>query len=155
MILNRLLLKNFGRFSGKEIRLEEGINIIYGANESGKSTIHTFIQSIFFGIKRMRGKASKTDVFTQYTPWENSGWYEGAVTFTCAGKRFCLERNFAAGSRGVRLYCESDGEVLSVEDGDLEMLLGGISETVFRNTVSAGQMKSRTEDGLLLELRNQ
>ncbi len=154
MILNRLLLKNFGRFSGKEIRLEEGINIIYGANESGKSTIHTFIQSIFFGIKRMRGKASKTDVFTQYTPWENSGWYEGAVTFTCAGKRFCLERNFAAGSRGVRLYCESDGEVLSVEDGDLEMLLGGISETVFRNTVSAGQMKSRTEDGLLLELRD-
>lgn len=54
MILNRLLLKNFGRFSGKEIRLEEGINIIYGANESGKSTIHTFIQGIFFGMKRMR-----------------------------------------------------------------------------------------------------
>lgn len=154
MILNRLLLKNFGRFSGKEIRLEEGINIIYGANESGKSTIHTFIQGIFFGMKRMRGKASKTDDFTHYTPWENSGWYEGAVTFTCAGKRFCLERNFAAGSRGVRLYCESDGEVLSVEDGDLEMLLGGISETVFRNTVSAGQMKSRTEEGLLLELRD-
>ena len=154
MILNRLLLKNFGRFSGKEIRLEEGINIIYGANESGKSTIHTFIQGIFFGMKRMRGKASKTDDFIHYTPWENSGWYEGAVTFTCAGKRFCLERNFAAGSRGVRLYCESDGEVLSVEDGDLEMLLGGISETVFRNTVSAGQMKSRTEEGLLLELRD-
>lgn len=154
MILNKLVLKNFGRFSGKEITLKEGINIIYGDNESGKSTIHTFIQGIFFGMRRMRGKASRTDDYTHYTPWENPGWYEGAVTFTCAGKRFCLERNFAAGAKGTRLYCESDGELLSVEDGDLEMLLGGISEVIYRNTVSAGQLRSRTEEGLLLEIRD-
>ena len=145
MILNKLVLKNFGRLSGKEITLKEGINIIYGDNESGKSTIHTFIQGIFFGMRRMRGKASRTDDYTHY---------EGAVTFTCAGKRFCLERNFAAGAKGTRLYCESDGELLSVEDGDLEMLLGGISEVIYRNTVSAGQLRSRTEEGLLLEIRD-
>lgn len=154
MILNRLILKNFGKFSEQEILLKEGINIIYGGNESGKSTVCSFIQGIFFGLRRLRGKASRTDDYTRYTPWKNPAWYEGAVHFTCGEKRFCLERNFAAGSQGTRLYCQTDGELLSVEDGDLEMLLGGVSQIVFQNTVCVGQLKSRTEEGLLLELRD-
>ena len=60
----------------------------------------------------------------------------------------------ALGEMCIRDSCESDGELLSVADGDLEMLLGGISEAVYENTVSIGQMKSRTGDALLLELRN-
>ena len=63
MIINRLILKNFGKFQGKEIELKEGINILFGENESGKSTIHVFLQSMLFGMKRGRGKASKT-IFT-------------------------------------------------------------------------------------------
>lgn len=39
MIIRELILKNFGRFRNRSIRLEEGINIIYGENESGKSTL--------------------------------------------------------------------------------------------------------------------
>lgn len=154
MIINELVLKNFGKFQNRKILLKEGINIIYGENESGKTTIHTFLQSIFFGMKRMRGKASRTDTYSRYTPWENPGWYEGAVTFTCGNKRFRLERNFGKPSEEAVLFCETDGELLSVADGDLEMLLGNISESVYRNTISVGQMKSRTEDGLLTELRD-
>ena len=74
--------------------------------------------------------------------------------FPCGGKDFRLERDFRRGEEGTKLVCESDGELLSVADGDLEMLLGGISEAVYENTVSIGQMKSRTGDALLLELRN-
>ena len=54
MIIRKLQLRNFGKFQNKEILLKEGINIIYGENESGKSTIHSFLQSMFFGIRRMR-----------------------------------------------------------------------------------------------------
>ena len=68
MIIRKLQLRNFGKFQNKEILLKEGINIIYGENESGKSTIHSFLQSMFFGIRRMRGKASKTDTYSKYTP---------------------------------------------------------------------------------------
>ena len=39
-------------------------------------------------------------------------------------------------------------------DGDLNMLLGGISENIFENTVSVGQLKSVTGDGLAQELKN-
>ena len=52
------------------------------------------------------------------------------------------------------MVCLTDGEVLSVEDGDLSMLLGGISENVYENTVSVGQLKARTGDALAQELRN-
>ena len=154
MIIRELILKNFGRFRNRSIRLEEGINIIYGENESGKSTLHAFIQGMLFGLRKMRGRAARTDAYTRYTPWDNPSWYEGSLRFSCGGKEFRLERDFRRGEEGTKLVCESDGELLSVKDGDLEMLLGGISEAVYENTVSIGQMKSRTGDALLLELRN-
>lgn len=154
MVIRELILKNFGKFQNWSFRLEEGINIVYGENESGKSTLHAFIQCMLFGLKKMRGRAARTDSYTRYTPWNNPSWYEGSIRFSCGGKDFRLERDFRRGEEGTKLVCESDGELLSVEDGDLEMLLGGISETVYENTVSIGQMKSRTGDALLLELRN-
>ena len=154
MMIRELILKNFGRFRNRSIRLKEGINIIYGENESGKSTLHAFIQGMLFGMRKMRGRAARTDSYTRYTPWEHPSWYEGSLRFSCGGKAFRLERDFRRGEEGTKLVCESDGELLSVMDGDLEMLLGGISDTVYENTVSIGQMKSRTGDALLLELRN-
>ena len=63
MIINKLNLKNFGRFQNEELILKQGINVIYGENESGKSTIHSFLQSMLFGMKRLRGRASRTDTY--------------------------------------------------------------------------------------------
>lgn len=154
MIIRELILKNFGKFSGTSLELKPGINIIYGGNESGKSTVHTFIRGMLFGIRRLRGRASRTDDYSRYVPWENPGWYEGAVRFACGGKEFRLERNFKKGEEEARLVCETDGELLSVEDGDLEVLLGEISEAVYENTVSVGQMKSRTGEALVTEFQN-
>lgn len=154
MIINRLILKNFGKFQGKEIELKEGINILFGENESGKSTIHVFLQSMLFGMKRGRGKASKTDIYSRYMPWENGSWYEGSMMFTCGGRRFRLDRGFGKFAKAPSLICETDGEMLSVEQGDLDMLLGGVTENIYENTVSIGQAKSRTEEGLLKEIRD-
>ena len=154
MIINRLILKNFGKFQGKEIELKEGINILFGETESGKSTIHVFLQSMLFGMKRGRGKASKTDIYSRYMPWENGNWYEGSMVFTCGERTFRLERGFGKFAKAPILVCKTDGEMLSVEHGDLDMLLGGITENVYENTVSVGQAKSRTEEGLLKEIRD-
>ena len=38
---------------------KEGINVVYGDNESGKSTVHTFLLAMFFGLRRRRGKAPR------------------------------------------------------------------------------------------------
>ena len=48
------------------------------------------------------------------------------------GKRFRLTRNFGRQNANAKLVCLTDGEVLSVEDGDLSMLLGGVVRIVYR-----------------------
>lgn len=154
MIIQRLHIKNFGKLQNKKIEFAPGINLIYGENESGKSTLHTFIQGMFFGIRRMRGKASRNDTYSRYEPWENAAGYEGQMWFRCGEKEFRLNRVFQKERQSASLICETDGELLSLEDGDLDVLLGNISETTYHNTISVGQLKSRTEEGLVEELRN-
>ena len=154
MKLLELNLKNFGRFRNRKIELADGLNIISGENESGKSTLHTFIRSMLFGLRRQRGRASRSDAYSRYEPWEESAFYAGAVRFESGGKTFRLSRNFHKGQTSEELVCETDGECLSVENGDLDVLLGGVSAGIYDNTVSVGQLKSVTDDGLAAELKN-
>ena len=58
MIIKDIQLINFGKFNHKAMPLEQGLNIIYGENEAGKTTLHTFIRGMLFGIEKQRGKAS-------------------------------------------------------------------------------------------------
>ena len=50
MKLLELHIDGFGKFHDRTISLNDGINIIYGKNEAGKSTLHTFIRGMLFGI---------------------------------------------------------------------------------------------------------
>lgn len=154
MQIVELWIKNFGKFADKKIRFSEGIQLVYGENESGKSTLHTFIKGMLFGIVRKRGRAGAGDTFTVYEPWENPNYYAGIMRFVCGGKTFCIQRDFDKVSRRVRLFCEEDGEELSVEKGDLEALLDGLTETSYENTVSVGQLKVETDKSLAEELRD-
>ena len=154
MWIKELHIKNFGRFSDKRIQLSPGMNLIYGENESGKSTMHTFIRGCLYGMRKMRGRASKKDEYTHYQPWDNSNYYAGNLRFVCGDKVFRLERDFTSGMGGGLLVCETDGELLSLENGDLDMLLGGVGEAAFLNTVSIGQLRNETDDGLIGELQN-
>ena len=79
---------------------------------------------MLFGIERGRGRAAQNDTFSIYEPWENPNYYSGILKFKSGEKHFRIERNFDKYSKKAELICEEDGEVLSVEDGDLQMLLG-------------------------------
>ena len=106
MQINELLLKNFGKFHDRQIDLDEGINLIHGENESGKSTIHTFIRGMLFGIERGRGRAAQNDTFSIYEPWENPNYYSGILKFKSGEKHFRIERNFDKYSKKAELICE-------------------------------------------------
>ena len=71
MIIRRLNIRNFGKIHDRTLEFSPGINVLYGENESGKTTVHTFIKSMLFGLSRMRGKAARNDVYSTYEPWEN------------------------------------------------------------------------------------
>ena len=154
MRIQELIVKNFGKIKDKNVELSDGVNLFYGENESGKSTLHTFIKSMLFGLERGRGRASVNDTFSMYEPWENPNYYSGMLKFESGGKRFCLSRNFDRYSRNAELICEDDGEELSVADGDLEMILGGLAASGYENTVSIGQLKAEPGQPLAAELKN-
>lgn len=153
MVIKKIKIKNFGKVQEKEWTLSKGINVLYGENESGKTTMHMFLKSMLFGIQRMRGRASKKDVYTTYEPWNDPVTYGGTLWFESAGKNFRLTRNFHKTCAASEFFCEDDGEVLDIEQGDLEAVLG-ISEAVYENTVSVGQLKSVTGPDLIRELQN-
>ena len=154
MQIRELILKNYGKFHNRQIELEDGINLIYGENESGKSTIHTFIKGMLFGMERGRGRAAVNDTYSTYEPWKNPNYYAGVLQFSSGGKTFRIERNFDKYSKKAELICEEDGEVLSVEDGDLEMLLGGMDADCYDNTVSMSQRNAEMGAGIAAELKN-
>ena len=154
MIIKNLNLKNFGQFCGKQFEFSDGLNIIYGPNEAGKTTMYHAIGALLFGLDKQRGRAARTDTYTTYQPWVNKTWYEGGLKFESGGKLFSLERNFYHNEKAVSLICETDGEELSVEDGDLEMLLGDMNGELYFNTAAAGQLKMKPQDIVYSYLKN-
>ena len=154
MKILELKIRSFGKLKDRRIRLSEGINLVYGENESGKSTIHMFIKGMFFGLERGRGRAAANDAYSLYEPWENPNFYSGAVRFESGGKVFRIDRNFDRYSKKAELYCEDDGEEMSVDDGDLQILLGQFSEGIYSSTVSVGQLNIQPGQALAAGLRN-
>lgn len=154
MKIREINIKNFGKLSDKTIVFDDGINIIYGENESGKSTVHTFIRSMLFGLERGRGRAANNDTFTQYEPWENPNYYAGTLKIESGGKIFCINRNFDKYSKITKVFCQDDGEELFPEDGDLDMLLDEMTEAIYDNTVSISQLNAEPAQPLSVALKN-
>ena len=95
MKLNDIQIQQFGKLKEKKIFLGRWDQCgSDGPNESGKSTLHGFIRSMFFGIPRYRGRASKTDPYTRYEPWDRPVDFAGNLGFSVGEKDFRIWRNF-------------------------------------------------------------
>ena len=145
MKITEIQIKNFGKLHNINIRPLPGINVIYGENETGKSTLQQFITGMLFGIEKQKGPGSQNDSYRQYEPWNDSSSYSGGLKFTVDGKPFFLERNFYHKEPSVKLVNEKDLEELSVEQGDLEMLLGGMNRETYENTFCIRQADVETD----------
>jgi len=135
---------NFGKLQNVSYRFSDGINVIYGENEQGKSTLHAFLMGMLFGIEKGRGRTGSGDIYSRYEPWHAPSFYSGALRFEVDDKPFYLERNFYSKEKSQRLRNEADGEELSVAYGDLEVLLGGIGREEFGNTYDIPQSGAMT-----------
>lgn len=149
-----LYINGFGKFHGRNLSFEDGLNIVYGKNEAGKSTIHTFIRGMLFGIEKQRGRASRNDLYSRFEPWENSGTYEGQLRLEHREHIYRIERTFQKNKKEFKIVDETAGREVEPTKAFLDDLLCGLSETAYNNTISIGQLKSATDEGMVSELKN-
>ena len=154
MRLLELHIDGFGKFHDRTISFNDGINLIYGKNEAGKSTLHTFIRGMLFGIERGRGRAAKNDLYTKYEPWENSGTYEGWLRLEKDGTIYRIERRFRKENKSLKIINETKGLEEEPTPAFVSSLLDGLTVSMYNNTIGIGQLKSATEDGMVTELKN-
>lgn len=145
MKINSLYLTHFGCFHQKRMELQSGINVIYGENEAGKSTIHHFIGAMLFGVERLRGKGSKKDEYSRYQPWEQGKNYEGSMEITHEGRVYRLIRNFYREDEYFKIEQLDTGKQLFLTNGQLDTLIGGLNKTNFKNTLSISQMETQID----------
>ena len=92
MNIDNIKINTYGNLKDKEIDLKH-LNIIYGKNESGKSTLLNYIKNMFFGISRNKNGRDISD-YDKYLPWgENE--FSGRLKYTLDnGNSFEVFRDF-------------------------------------------------------------
>ena len=152
MIIREANIGKFGKLENQKYQFAPQINVIYGANESGKSTLMQFLKAMLFGLEKTRVRKT-LDTYNRYEPWDTPAYFYGSMIFEIGQQQFLLERNFYYKEKRARLVNIRDGEELSVEYGDLDMLLGNVSAAAYENTCCIGQeqLLPGRELGVLLE----
>lgn len=142
MNIDTLRITHFGPFHQKEISLSSGINVIYGENEAGKTTVYQFIQAMLFGVERLRGKASKRDEYSRFQPWEQGKNYEGSMIIEHNGEKYRLVRNFYKEDEYFKVEQMNTGKEILLPSHQIDSLIPGMSRGNFKNALSIGQMGS-------------
>jgi DNA repair exonuclease SbcCD ATPase subunit len=147
MYIERLEIRGFGKLSGLDLRLAKGLNLIYGRNEAGKSTLQAFIKAMFYGLKGGRPAGDGLPVpLKRFRPW-GGGSYGGVMEYRLEnGLAFRVERDFERNT--AELY---DGhfnnitaDFLSGRDKNLTFAekQTGMNEACFERTVFVKQMET-------------
>lgn len=93
MKIKKLRINGFGKLENKEINFTDGINIVNGKNESGKSTLLKFITAMFYGVSKNKNGKTIPD-FDRYTPWSESE-YSGKISYQLDnGEEYEVYREF-------------------------------------------------------------
>ena len=68
MTIQKVNVIHFGKLRDFEITFNPGFNIVYGKNESGKSTLQAFIKALFYGMNSQRKDLKENDRL-RFIPW--------------------------------------------------------------------------------------
>ena len=131
MKITNLEVDGYGVWSGLRIeRLCDALNVFYGPNEAGKTTLLQFIRSMLYGFSPARQR---------YLPPLHGGRAGGTLDVASPHGRFQISRHDSAadGTPGEQL-------TLTAPDGTrqgehfVKVLLSNVDETVFNNVFAVG-----------------
>ena len=93
MQIKNIKINNYGKIKNKEIFFSDNINVIYGKNESGKSTLLHFILNSLYGISKNK-KGKEYSDFERYKPWSGDD-FSGKITYELDNnKKYEIFRDF-------------------------------------------------------------
>lgn len=93
MKIKEIKINNYGILKNKKINFENKLNIIYGKNESGKSTLLNYIKNIFYGISKNKNGKNISE-YEKYLPWTEEE-FSGKIKYELDnGENFEVFRDF-------------------------------------------------------------
>ncbi len=153
MYIKEIYIKSFGALTDRKIEFSRGLNVICGANESGKSTVASFIKFMLYGLS---GKAAAGETVTErerFVNWDN-GIAAGRITVVCSDGEYTVERRCyrtTEGGRdafreGVRIVRNDTGEAVKTTKSPGEYFLG-FPEKVFTQSAFVKSAEAARIDG--------
>ena len=159
MIFKELGLLNFGKFEDIKIELQDGINLIYGVNEGGKSTITNFIDGIFYGFSRdSLARKVRDELFEKSRPW-TSNLYRGYIILNDGEEDYRISRDFDKDE--VSILNLNTGEDLSKDERNFlysripqpGVIFFELNRKIYKSSFYLGQRLSQFEDDASDELQ--
>ncbi|AEY64328.1 AAA family ATPase [Clostridium sp. BNL1100] len=149
MKIDRLHVRGFGKLQDFSCDFSDGLNVIYGDNESGKSTLMAYIKAMMYGVKGGRaGKNGMLPESKRYMPWNNNQ-YGGYMNIKLDnGEFYRIDRDFLANK--INLYDSSFNDISAnfIDIRDINSIgekLVGLNENLFERTVFIKQMGTRID----------
>ena len=149
MKVEEIKINSFGTLRNKEINLSDKINIIHGKNESGKSTLLTYIKTAFYGISRNKNGKEISD-YDKYKPWSGEE-FSGKIKYTLdSGEQFEIFRDF--NKKNPKIYNAKLEDVTNQfnidkkEGSQFFFEQVGIDENIFTSTIMAEQQEVKLSE---------
>ncbi|NYB73676.1 AAA family ATPase [Sedimentibacter hydroxybenzoicus DSM 7310] len=151
MYISKLHLRSFGKFIHKKIYFDNKLNIVYGENEAGKSTVHNFMEAMLYGFDDTEDGELR---FNKYKPW-NSNLYKGTLSLKDANdERYLISKDFLLGTSQAFFNLSQEHEAREEEILNPGEHFFNMNKISFSNTVSVKQLGNKTEKELAKELKN-
>lgn len=116
MRINKIQITAFGKLKNFELTPKENLNIVYGDNEAGKSTVMAFIKMALYG-STVRG-SSLDNPRVKYMPFDSAA-IGGILYFTHDRINYRLDCKFGAtpAKDKINLYNDDTGETVNLRAG--------------------------------------
>ena len=157
MKINKIKINSYGKLKDKEIDLKDGINIIYGKNEAGKSTLLRFIVNSFYGISKNK-KGKEYSDYERYLPWGSEN-FSGKIEYELNDKsKYEVFRDFK--KKNPKIFNERKEDIS--KDFNIDKTKGNeffyeqtkVDEDLFLSTIVVGQQEvklGRQEQSMLVQ----
>ncbi|WP_032121341.1 ATP-binding protein [Clostridium amazonitimonense] len=160
MIIKKLNIISFGKFKNKTIELKDGINIIYGKNEAGKSTIQGFIKAMLYGMNSQK-KAIRENERKRYMPWSGEKMQGELIYEETDGNEYIIKRSFGntrKEDQGEIIHCITGEKIRAINVIEPGKEILGLNEEGFNKTLFIKQLgleiKRGKGDEILEKLTN-